>query len=72
MNFGQMIQGLLCLVLAVGLLAGGSAVWLTIRGRPVTPGAVGSMIGGMVRWMVIDLIINMIFSSIFNSSRRRW
>ena len=72
MNFGQMIQALFCMVLAVGLLAGGSAIWLTIRGRPVTLVTIGSMIGGMVRWMVVDLVINMIFSTIFNSSRRRW
>ena len=72
MNFGQMIQALFCLVLAVGLLAGGSAVWLTIRGRPVTPGTVGGMIGGMVKWLIIDMMINMIFSAVFNSSRRRW
>jgi len=72
MSFGQIIQALLCLVLGVFLLAGGSAVWLTIRGRPVTPANISGMIGGMVKWMIIDLIMNMIFSSVFNSSRRRW
>jgi len=72
MSFGQIIQALFCLVLGVLVLAGGSAVWLTIRGRPVTPANVGGMIGGMVKWMIIDLMINMIFSAVFNTSRRRW
>ncbi|MHB8629283.1 MAG: hypothetical protein ACYDBJ_01155 [Aggregatilineales bacterium] len=72
MSFGQIFQTLFCFVIGVIVLAGGSAVWLTIRGRPVTLGTIGSMIGGMVRWMVIDLMINMIFSAVFNSNRRRW
>jgi hypothetical protein len=72
MSFGQIIQSLFCLVLGVAVLAGGSAIWLTIRGRPVTPANVGGMIGGMVKWLIIDMMINMIFSAVFNSGRRRW
>jgi len=72
MGIGQMIQTLFCFAFGVLVLAGGSAVWLMIRGRPVTPATIGMMIGGMVKWMIVDLMINMIFSAVFNSSRRRW
>ena len=72
MGIGQMFQTLFCFAFGVLVLAGGSAAWLMIRGRPVTPATIGMMIGGMVKWMIVDLMINMIFSAVFNSSRRRW
>ena len=71
MDFGSIVSSLFCLVMAVVLLALGSAAWLAIRGRAVTPNAVGNMIGGMVKWMIADFLIDMIFSSVFNSNRRR-
>ena len=71
-GIGQMFQTLFCFALGVLALAGGSAVWLMIRGRPVTPATVGMMIGGMVKWMIVDMLINMVFATVFNSARRRW
>lgn len=71
MSFGNIISSLFCVVLVIGVAAIGSALWLVIRGRPVTLGNIGMMIGGYVRWIVVDLIINMIMASIFGGSNRR-
>jgi membrane protein YqaA with SNARE-associated domain len=71
MHFSDLLTGVFCLVLAIGLLSIGSAAWLAIRGRPVTPANVGNMIGGIVKWMIADFLIDMIFSAVFNSNRRR-
>ena len=72
MSIGQIFQTFFCFGLSVVLLAGGAALWLIIRGRPVTMWSIGQMIGGIVRWMVVDMLINMIFATVFNNRRRWW
>jgi len=72
MTPGNMIGTFACFGLWIVLLIGGSALWLVIRGRPVTMMNIGNMIGGLVRWLVMDFIINIILSSVFGNNRRRF
>jgi|GEM_PF-1190489 len=78
MQASNLFSSLFCLVVAVAIMVGASALSLRVRGGSVTPSAIFSDIVSFasraIMWTVMNLIIETIIGSIFggNNSRRRF